>query len=89
MQSLSPAGDPIANAYRYVAKPIYTVCPKPSEFYKVVTHLSSTGNTKRNADLDLTRTEKKANPFAPLWSGLGFMAVMLVLACTIFHFKDY
>lgn len=88
-ENFTPVGGLIENTYRYVAKPFYTICPKPSEFYKVVTHLSDISDTKKNAEIDLTRTPKKSNPFAPLWSGLGFMAVMLVLACMIFHFKDY
>ena len=87
--TFSPSGDLIKNTYRYAVKPFYTFCPKPSEFYKVVTHLSETGNAKDNLDVDLTRGEKASDPFAPLWSGVLFMVAMLFLACTIFHFKDY
>ncbi len=88
-ETLTPGGDWIDWAYRYAVRPFYTVCPKPSEFYKVVTYLSDTTDTSSNQDVDLTRVEPTSDPWSPLWSGLGFMAAMLLLSCTIFHFKDY
>ena len=88
-KTLSPVGGMIANVYRYLVKPFYTVCPKPSEFYKVVTYLSDTSDNRNNVDVDMTHTPQRPDPFLPLWSGLGFMAVMLLLAVTIFQFKDF
>lgn len=85
----SPSGGIFERAFRYVVRPVYTICPKPSEFYKVVTFLSKTDDVETNLDTDLTRASKSEDPFLPLWSGLGFMLLMLTVGCTIFHFKDY
>lgn len=85
----APSGGLFEKFFRYVLRPFYRVCPKPGEFYKVVTHLSSSGDALSNADVDNNRGDEASNPWLPLWSGLGFMAMMLFLGCTIFHFKDY
>lgn len=93
VQRFSPSGGFMEKAYRYVLGPFYRVCPKPGEFYKLVTYLSSTGDTKYNADVDLRRNSEntawKQDPWSPLWSGLGFMFSMLLVACVIFHYTDY
>lgn len=75
--------------YRYVISPIYTVFPKPGEFYKVTSYLSDARNTKANPDVDLIGDPAIEHPLLPLWSGLGFMVLMLTLSCAVFHFKDY
>ena len=76
-------------AYRYFISPLYTVFPKPSEFHKVTSYLSSTRDTTYNPGIDLIYEPVETNPLLPLWSGLGFMAVMLGLSCWIFHRKDF
>ncbi len=85
----SPSGDWIANTYRYVLRPFYRVCPKPGEFYKVVTHLSAAGDTSSNENVDLNRTLQASDPWQPLISGAAFMFAMLALGCLVFQFKDY
>jgi hypothetical protein len=85
----SPSGNWLDWTYRYVVRPFYRVCPKPSEFYKVVTHLSSASDASSNRDVDLRRAEKPDDPWSPLWSGLGFMFTILLISCVVFHFKDY
>ncbi len=85
----SPGGGWLEKSFRYVLRPFYKVCPKPGEFYKVVTHLSSAGDTKSNEDVDLNKTLEASDPWSPLWSGLGFMVLMLALGCLIFQYKDY
>ena len=84
-----PSGGWIQKIYRYVLRPFYVVCPKPGEFYKVVGHLSSSGDTEANEDVDLNKTIQASDPWAPLWSGLAFMFAMLALGCLIFQFRDY
>ena len=88
-ETFSPGGDMMANAYRYVIKPLYFAFPKPGEFYKVVTHLSSSGDATRNPDVDLTRRDGSTDPWAPLTSGLIFMAIMLLISCVTFSRTDY
>ena len=89
--SVSPGGGFIQKFYRYAVKPFYRVCPKPGEFYKVVTHLSNTSDTLRgnHVDVDLTEVPYQTSPLSPLWSGLAFMFAMLLIGCLVFHFKDY
>ena len=85
----TPTGTWMDNAYRYGIKPLYFAFPKPGEFYKVVTHLSSSGDSKRNPNVDLTTRDSSSNPWSPLTSGLTFMAVMLGLSCLVFSRTDY
>lgn len=87
---LAPAGTWYEKAFRYVIAPLYRAFPKPGEFYKVVSHLSDAGDTTKMKDVDLRINPlENANPWQPLWSGLGFMLGMLILASTYFHFKDF
>ena len=86
---LTPTGGWIERTYRMALRPFYKVCPKPGEFYKVVTHLSSSGDTTENEDVDLNKTLQASDPWSPLWSGLAFMLAMLGLGCLVFQFKDY
>lgn len=86
----APGGTWIEKTYRWGLSPLYRVFPKPGEFYKVVTHLSSSGDAESNLEIDLReRPLENSEPWLPLWSGLGFMGMMLFLACLVFHFKDY
>jgi ABC-type transport system involved in multi-copper enzyme maturation permease subunit len=85
----SPAGIWVDWAYRYGIKPIYFAFPKPSEFYKVVPHLSQSSDTEVNKDVDLDRNAIYQNPWSPVISGIGFMCAMLALSCFVFWWKDY
>ena len=76
--------------YRYLLKPVYVVFPKPSEFYTVVSYLSTSRNGADNSDVDLIGSKTVVtDPMAPLWTGLGFMFSMLALSCLVFHYKDF
>lgn len=86
---LVPSSGILATSYRLLIRPLYRVFPKPGEFYKVVTHLASSGDSEANEEIDLNKTPQVTNPYAPLWSGLSFMIVMLGLACWVFYRKDY
>ena len=86
---LTPQDGMFEIAYRYLISPLYTVFPKPGEFHKVTNYLSSARDTANNPGVDLIFELENPNPLAPLWSGLGFMVVMLSLSCWIFHRKDF
>ena len=88
-QQFVPGGDWLEKTYRYFLVPFYRICPKPGEFYKLVTHLSTTGDSEQNKDVDLRNSVERTNPWSPLWSGLAFMVALLVMACLVFQFKDY
>jgi hypothetical protein len=89
VENYSPSDGPFELAYRYLISPIYTVFPKPGEFYKVTSYMSSTRDTTADPTVDLIGEPAEQNPLLPLWSGLGFMVLMLTLSCGVFHFKDY
>ena len=88
-EQMSPAGDWLSRTYRYVLAPFYRVCPKPGEFYKLVTYLSSTGESETRENIDLQKGVEQTDPWGPLKSGMGFMLVMLFFACRTFQLKDY
>jgi len=85
----APTGGRVEWVYRYLLRPFYKICPKPGEFYKVVSHLSSAGDAGANENLDLNKTLESSDHWAPLWSGLLFMFGMLSLGCLVFQFRDY
>lgn len=81
--------DGFTNLYRYFVRPFYRVFPKPGEFHRLVTALSSSGDVSRNPDIDL-RTEPQADdPWHPLTNGVFFIAATLGLACWMFQRKEF
>ncbi len=89
LDTKTPPDVMIEKIYRMVVRPLYRLWPKPGEFYKVVTYLSSSSNSDTNRAVDLRQQPKYQNPFSPLTSGLAFMAVMLLISCVYFTRKDY
>ncbi len=68
----------LTTLYRYIIKPIYLICPKPSEFYKLVNFLSQDSNDDpARSGVDLRESDPTPNPWSPLWSGIVFMVAML------------
>lgn len=84
--------------YNYGVQPLYWVSPKPGEFYRVVTHLSEL-TTSRDTDEDEpkansdsprgSRNEQDRSPWLPVWNGLAFISVMLMLAVIYFERQDF
>ena len=84
--------------YNYGVQPLYWVSPKPGEFYRVVTHLAEL-TTPRDADEDEaeansnsprgSRNEQERSPWLPVWNGLAFISVMLILAVIYFERQDF
>lgn len=85
----SPSGSFMDNLWRYGVKPLYTIFPKPGEFYRVVSHLSNANDTSENPDVDLEFNSETQNPWSPLISGVNFMVVMLIMSCLWFWRSDY
>lgn len=84
----NPKRNWLRKLYDFAIQPFYRIAPKPGEFYKLVTHLSASA-ASRDDSTDWTQVEWQASPWAPLWSGLGFMAVMLGISCWLFSRGDY
>ncbi|HMP80498.1 MAG TPA: ABC transporter permease, partial [Pirellulaceae bacterium] len=88
-RDVRPQGDILKSLMRWFVRPVYRVCPKPGEFYKLVNYLSSTSDTRYNPDVDLNEVLEFEDPWSPLTTGLVFMAFCLALACWIFQRTDY
>lgn len=89
LERFDPPADWFTRLYRYALRPVYLVFPKPGEIYKLVGYLSNNRDTRYNRNVDLRSTLDTPDPWAPLWSGLGFIALMLGLACLSFQTSDY
>lgn len=95
---LSPAMSLYDQAFRYGIMPIYTVCPKPGEFYKTVTYLlSDAKKTKEgnappadegSAEGDAS-PRSESHPWSPVWSSAIFMAVMLAIGCAYMQWQEF
>jgi hypothetical protein len=85
---LADNSDLLKNVYRWVVRPLYLICPKPSEFYRLVEHLSTNSDTASDATLDMRDRPVRSDPWSPLWSGLGFMLVTLCFSCWYFYRLD-
>ncbi len=84
-----PTADWMTNGFRFLVRPLYRVFPKPGEFYKLISHLSTSNSTRDNLDVDLTQLPHIDNPWAPLKSGIIFTCCILAIACFVFQRMDF
>ncbi len=89
IKTVRPDDGTIEQIYYWGIKPLYSIWPKPGEFYKVVAWLAHGDDGAPVNEIDLRLKPKYRSPWAPLTSGLAFMAVMLGLSCLYFWRKDY
>lgn len=80
--------------YRWVVLPAYTILPKPGEIDQTMYWLQTGDETEPanliaqiSPSLDTPRT--KLNPFAPLWTGLLFIGLMLAFGGWYFSRQEY
>ena len=74
LKYLTPQDGLFEMSYRYLVTPLYTVFPKPGEFYKVIGYFSSARNTKDNATLDLIYDAGRDEPIGcSIVERLGFI----------------
>ncbi len=77
-------------AYRYAVRPVYTVFPKPGETYKTIQYLLTRRDTAEGkASTDSAAQIEILHPWAPVWSGLIFMVVMLTITCVYIERQEY
>ena len=88
-ETMRPQDGTIEQLYYWGIQPLYSVWPKPGEFYKVVAWLADGDDQASASEIDLRLKPKYRNPWGPLTSGLAFMAVMIGLSCVYFWRKDY
>ena len=89
LKTVRPDDGTIEQIYYLGIQPLYSIWPKPGEFYKVVAWLAHGDDGAPVNEIDLRLKPKYRSPWAPLTSGLAFMAVMLGLSCLYFWRKDY
>jgi hypothetical protein len=91
-QRWSPPSSLVANAYRYVIDPLYTLLPKPGELGNTVSYLLSGTAVEASAaegrqDLDAARTAY--DPWMPVWSSGLFVIFVLALGCLYLERQEF
>jgi len=90
LKEIRPEDGRVEQMYYWGIQPLYSIWPKPGEFYKVVAWLADGDDDATSSDeIDLRLKPRYRSPWAPLTSGLAFMAVMIGLSCIYFWRKDY
>ena len=81
----------LERVYRFAVLPIYTVFPKPGELDDMVSYLLTDKETESiGPDPDDLQTRHiKRNVKGPVWSGLGFTAIVLALTCFYIRRTDF
>ncbi len=89
----APALSTMELAFYYVVMPIYYVFPKPGELDNTVLYLLQ---GKETTDMGLAmnsqnieRKRPALHPWAPVWSSLAFLVVVLVAACIYIERQDF
>lgn len=85
-ETLTPREGFLGLAYRYGLVPLYVICPKPGEFYRLVSHLTKDSESDETVE---RRDAEDRNPWEPLWNGLIFIAVMLLIGCVYIERQDF
>ena len=87
--------------YVYGVEPVYSLSPKPGEFYRVVTHLAELArpeeieeNPQQSESPPRNRERRSSirserSPWLPIWNGLAFIAIMLTLSVVYFERQDF
>lgn len=88
----SPPASLFDSTYRYAARPLYTLFPKPGELSNTVKYLMSGQSTVaddvRNRQApEASRTS--LDPWSPVWSSGAFMLVMLALGCLYLEWQEF
>ena len=86
--SYAPPLEMMEFTYRYVLMPIYTLCPKPGEFYKTVQYLLTEQATQKQGE-DEEAAQEPLHPWRPVTSSALFMAVMLAIGCLYIHRQEF
>lgn len=85
-----PSLSVLEKVYLFGILPIYTVFPKPGEMSNVSAYLL-TGSESASAGVsnDLQTSRPKLDIWAPIWSNLAFIAVVVGLGCLYTSRKDF
>ncbi len=87
---LEPESEMLEMIYRYAVDPLYLVLPKPAELDNVVTYLLTKQETAPMGEESDLRTDRVViDVWSPIWSNLGFLAVVLGFGCVYIWRKDF
>jgi len=75
--------------YYYGIQPAHAYLPKPGEFYKTVQYLLVGKQTSGTNEENLASAQAKLDPWSPIYSGLAFQAVMLLLGCLYIQWQEF
>jgi ABC-type transport system involved in multi-copper enzyme maturation permease subunit len=87
LERFSPRESAITRSYRYAIVPLYYLLPKPGELYKTFDYLVE--KKKSDDKTEASVAKSNANPFAPVYSGLAFIAFMLTCCCVYFERQEF
>jgi ABC-2 family transporter protein len=85
----APALSNVENAYHYGFVPLYTVLPKPGELGNAVEYLLTDRDDAETTSPDLPQERSKVDVAGPIWSSVGFLAVVLSLSCLYVWRSDF
>ena len=89
LQVRSPPLNAMERSYYYGIQPAHAWLPKPGEFYKTVQYLLVGEETSGSDEQSLATAQDKLDPWSPIWSGLLFQAVMLLLGCLYIQWQEF
>lgn len=88
----APPASLVANAYRYVIRPLYVLLPKPGELGSTVNYLlsgSAIESTTVASRQDLDAAVNARDPWAPVWSSGLFVGVILAIGCLYLERQEF
>ena len=85
-----PESEMLERVYRYAVDPLYLILPKPAELDNVVSYLLTKQETAPMGEESDLRTDRVViDVWSPIWSNLGFLAVVLGFGCVYIWRKDF
>lgn len=86
----APQPNMLQYAYRYVFVPLYSAFPKPGELDSTVQFvLTGKQTASQGVGEGIKARRSPLRPWAPVWTGLIFMVVMLGLACVYIERQEF
>jgi hypothetical protein len=89
LRAYAPALNVQERAYYYVIEPAHALLPKPGEFYKTVQYFLAGKQTSGTSEDNLATAQARLDPWSPIYSGLAFQAVMLLLGCLYIQWQEF
>lgn len=97
VKSTAPTMSSLDTIYYWAIRPIYYICPKPGNFYPLVSYLMKKVDTSKDSDDssdDLLNeqpddTSSQTSVFEPVWNGLIFVTLIVGLSVLYVVRRDF